>query len=223
MTTGKKNRRIVFCDFDGTITKKETFVAMLNRFAPDKMKEFSRKFAENSVTLREGVRGVLETIPSSEYENVVAFIKDMEIRDGFPEFLVFLKNEGVPFVVISGGLKDSVQTRLEVFSEYISGIFASSIDTGGDYLRVVSDFEHDDELVAKVRVMALYQFEESVAIGDGVTDNKIAMNSSMVFARDRLATFMAKSNKSFIPWNDFHDIRNFLENHWRTTKTSLSA
>jgi 2-hydroxy-3-keto-5-methylthiopentenyl-1-phosphate phosphatase len=217
MKQDPEKRRIVFCDFDGTITKQETFVSMLNHFVPDKMKEFGRKLAQKQVTLREGVRGVVESIPSKYYPEVVEFIKDRELREGFEELLVFLKKENVPFVVISGGLKDSVKTRLEPFSEYISGIFAPEIDPGGEYLRVISDFEEDDELVAKVQVMALFEFEESIVIGDGITDHKIALESSMVFARDRLAQFLKQAEKDFFLWNDFNDIRQTLRSLWNKT------
>jgi 2-hydroxy-3-keto-5-methylthiopentenyl-1-phosphate phosphatase len=217
MNAYPEKRRIVFCDFDGTITKQETFVAMLNRFTPEKMKEFGKKLSRKEVTLREGVKGVVESIPSRCYPEMIDFIKDREIREGFYEFLVFLKQEAVPFVVISGGLKDSVLNRLAPFSDFIAGIFAPEIDATGEYLRVVSAFEEDDELVAKVRVMELFEFEESIVIGDGVTDHKIAMESTLVLARDRLALFLEQEKKDFIPWNDFNDIRQILENLWNPT------
>jgi 2-hydroxy-3-keto-5-methylthiopentenyl-1-phosphate phosphatase len=215
MNTNPEKRRIVFCDFDGTITKQETFVAMLNRFTPEKMKEFGKKLSRKELTLREGVKGVVESIPSRFYPEMIDFIKDREIREGFYEFLVFLKKQEVPFVVVSGGLKDSVATRLACFSDLISGIFAPEIDATGEYLRVVSAFEEDDELVAKVRVMALFEFDESIVIGDGITDHKIALESSLVLARDRLALFLKQEEKDFIPWNDFNDIRQALENLWK--------
>ncbi|MBA3030531.1 MAG: HAD-IB family phosphatase [Desulfobacteraceae bacterium] len=218
MNTNPKKQRIVFCDFDGTITKQETFVAMLSRFVPDKMKEFGRKLSQKQVTLREGVKGVVESIPSRDYPAVVEFIKDREIREGFYDFLLFLKAEEVPFVVISGGLRDSVKTRLAPFSDYIAGIFAPEIDSSGEYLRVVSAFEEGDELLAKVRVMELFKFEESIVIGDGITDHKIALASSVVLARDRLAQFMKQADREYILWDDFNDIREILQNLWHKTE-----
>ncbi len=207
-------QKIVFCDFDGTITAEETLVAMLSRFVPEKMKEFGRKIAEKKITLRQGVRQVVESVPSARYPEVIDFIRKKDIRPGFPDFLEFLAGNKFPFVVISGGLMDSVKTRLAPFADLIHAIHAAEIDDSGKYLKVVSEFEEDDELVAKVRVMSLYRFEKCAAIGDGATDRKMALNASLVFARDRLARFLAKNGHDYIPWNDFFDIKNHLERIW---------
>ena len=214
MKAGKKHKRIVFCDFDGTITKQETFVEMLNRFAPEKMKEFGKKLIEKKVTLREGVRGVVESIPSSHYRDMIAFINDKEIREGFEELLIFFKDTDTPFIVISGGLKDSVERRLESYMNFIGGIYAPSVDSSGEFLKIVSAFEADDELVAKVRVMDLFSYDQSISIGDGVTDHKMALHSSLVFARDRLITFLDKNQARYVPWENFLDIKKYLVETW---------
>lgn len=60
-------KRIVFCDFDGTITAEETFVAMLDRFTPEVSARILPELYTKRLTLREGVRQMLESIPSSSY------------------------------------------------------------------------------------------------------------------------------------------------------------
>lgn len=211
MKTGAEPKRIVFCDFDGTITRQETFVALLKTYAPEKMEEFGRLFSQKKVTLREGVRAVVESIPSRYYPEMVDFIRDKEIREGFAELLVFLKAAAVPFVVISGGLKDLVTTRLAAYTDYISGIYAPCIDDSGPFLRVISDYEEGDELLSKVRVMQEFSCDQSIAVGDGVTDYNMAMNASLVFARDRLAAYLDQKQVPYVPWQDFFDVRAHLE------------
>jgi 2-hydroxy-3-keto-5-methylthiopentenyl-1-phosphate phosphatase len=215
MTITPDHKRMVFCDFDGTITVRETLVAMLRRYAPDKMEEFAKKIAGGKITLREGVRGVVESIPSHRYGDVVEFIRDQDIRPGFSALLDFLKDRGVPFVVISGGLVDSVKTRLAPYVDDIHGIYAAGIDNSGEYLKVVSEFEENDELVAKVRVMSLYRYEYAVAIGDGATDQKMALNASVVFARGLLARFLDKAGRPYVSWEDFFNIRDYLQDLWK--------
>lgn len=214
MKLEKNHRRVVFCDFDGTVTKQETFVAMLNRFAPEKMKEFGKKLFQKKITLREGVRGVVESIPSCHYRDMVEFIIDKEIREGFEDLLVFLKEADTPFIIISGGLKDSVELRLESYMDFIDGIYAPSINASGEFLKIVSAFEEDDELVAKVRVMDLFSYDQSISIGDGATDHKMALHSTLVFARDRLATFLYKSQVRYVPWENFLDIKKYFIQTW---------
>lgn len=208
------HKRVVFCDFDGTITKQETFVAMLNRFAPEKMKAFGKKLFQKEITLREGVRGVVESIQSCHYSGMVDYINDVEIREGFEELLVFLKDAHTPFVIISGGLKDSVERRLEPYADFIDGIYAPRIDASGEFLKMVSDFEEDDELMAKARVMDLFSYDQSISIGDGVTDHKMALYSTLVFARDGLAAFLDKRQVRYEPWENFLDIKKYLVQTW---------
>ena len=56
--------RIVFCDFDGTITAVETFVAMFKEFAPDVSAAVLPQLYNRQITLRQGVRQILESILS---------------------------------------------------------------------------------------------------------------------------------------------------------------
>ena len=42
----------------------------------------------------------------------------------------------------------------------------------------------------------------------------MAMAADLVFARDRLATYLDQQGKAYIAWNDFFDIRDYLIKHW---------
>jgi 2-hydroxy-3-keto-5-methylthiopentenyl-1-phosphate phosphatase len=42
----------------------------------------------------------------------------------------------------------------------------------------------------------------------------MAMHVPIVFARDYLADYLTDRNKPYIPWTDFHDVRDRLEMIW---------
>ena len=210
---------IVFCDFDGTITAVETFAGMLKEFSPELSAEVMPKLYNRTLTLREGVRQILESIPSSYYPKILDYAMGKPVRPGLAELIDFLSGQNVPFVVVSGGLKGMVETVLqrEGLKEKVDKIFAVDVTTQGEYLEVNSPFEGDTELLAKVQVMELYKIPENIIIGDSVTDVNMAMQGDLVFARDRLVNYMEDANKSYIPWNDFFDVRNYLINHWQVS------
>ena len=105
-------RRIVFCDFDGTITAVETFVAMFKEFAPDVSAQLLPQMYTCQLTLRQGVRQILESIPSHRYPDILEFTRSQPTRPGFIELLDFLETHQVPLVVVSGGLqRDSTLWR----------------------------------------------------------------------------------------------------------------
>lgn len=214
MKTPKIYKRIVFCDFDGTITAEETFVAMLKHFAAKPYDAMEKRMVEGRVTLRQAVRSLVESIPSSRYPQIIEFVKDKPIRPGFPELLDFLYFHGVPLVVISGGLMGSIAVKLAPFHHRIHAMHAAEVDAEEEFLRVHSSFESNEELVAKARVMKLYPCEQSIVIGDGITDLNSALAADLVFARDGLCRYLAKKNRPFIRWEDFFDVCNHLSKRW---------
>lgn len=210
------HKRVVFCDFDGTITAIETFAGMLKEFAPDLSAQLMPKMYDRTLTLREGVRQLLESIPSTRYPEIIAYATDKPIRPGLEALLDFLDTQDVPFVVISGGVQGIVKEVLsrEGLLERVAAISAVEIDTNSKYLQVRSLYEGETELVAKVEVMAHYPAQETIAIGDSVTDINMALKADLVFARDRLIDYMKSANKPYIEWNDFFDIRERLVQRW---------
>jgi 2-hydroxy-3-keto-5-methylthiopentenyl-1-phosphate phosphatase len=206
--------RIVFCDFDGTITIEETFVALLRQFTPDLADRLMPEMYARRLTLRDGVRQLLESIPSAKYPELIEFAKPQAIRSGFAEFLDFLDRHGIPFVLISGGVTVVVETVLGDLTQRMTGIHAVDLDTSGPYLKPISPFEGGTELVAKVDVIAQYPCDEAIVIGDSITDLNMALTAPVVFARDRLAVYLQESETAYIGWEDFHDIRQNLAQQW---------
>ncbi len=214
MVSERTYKQIVFCDFDGTITVEETFVGMLKQFATVPYEEVETQLIEGKLTLREAVRRLVESVPSKYHSHVLQYIDDKPIRDGFMELLDFLHYHGVPFVVVSGGLVESVSAKLIPYRERIHEIYAAETDNSGEFLRVSSKFESQSELVAKTRVMDRYICDQSVVIGDGITDLNIAMAADLVFARGQLAGFLETRGKPHIIWKDFFDVCNHLSKRW---------
>jgi 2-hydroxy-3-keto-5-methylthiopentenyl-1-phosphate phosphatase len=217
MSQSPSYQRVVFCDFDGTITAIETFAGMLKEFAPDLSAELMPKMYDRTLTLKAGVRQLLESIPSSRYLEMLDYAADKPIRPGLKALLDFLDRNHVPLVVISGGLRGMVTEVLTRNGsiERVAAIYAVDIDSREKFLQVHSDYEGETELVAKVAVMANYPAQETIAIGDSVTDINMALNADLVFARDRLIDYMRSENKPYIPWNDFFEIRDRLAERWQ--------
>jgi 2-hydroxy-3-keto-5-methylthiopentenyl-1-phosphate phosphatase len=209
-------KRIVFCDFDGTITVKETFVAVLKHFAPQLSAQLIPQIYARKLTLREGVRQILESISSSCYPEILEFSRGETIRPGFTELLDFLEAKQVPLVVISGGLRGMVEVVLGKLVQRVHAIHAVDIDTTNEYLQVKSEFEGGTELVAKVQVMEKYSAEEKIAIGDSLTDLNMALATPIVFARDALAQYLQQHQKPYIPWQDFFEVRDYLASLWNS-------
>ena len=212
--TPNNQKRVVFCDFDGTITVEETFVAMLKHFAPELSSQLMPEIYARRLSLRSGVRQLLESIPSECYGEIVEFSRGKLMRPGLVELLDFLDEKKVDFAIVSGGLRIVVETVMGDLVNRASVIYAVDVDASGPRLQVYSEFEGDTELVSKVRVMDQHPAEEQVAIGDSLTDFNMALQASSVFARDRLAEYLDEQQKPYTKWDNFFDVLENLSQKW---------
>ena len=212
-----KFSRVVFCDFDGTITTQDTFITMIEKFAPEVSAQLLPMIFSRQITLKEGVQQTLGTISTNYYSQIIEHTANQPIRPGLKEFLDFLNYIKIPCVVISGGLTDVVKALLErqQLINKIAGIYAGEVDRTGQYLRVYSSIESDTELVAKVKAMGQYPATEKIAIGDSVTDINMSLAADLVFARDRLMGYLDHENKPYVQWQDFFDVRDHLASRWQ--------
>lgn len=205
----------MFCDFDGTITEEETFVAVLKNFAPELSAKLLPEMYARRLTLRQGVRQILASIPSSRYSEILEFTQIQPIRPGFVELLDFLEFQGVPLVVISGGLRGMVETVLDSLVQRVHAIHAVDVDTSSTHLKVISPYEGGTELIAKVQIMSKYPAYQKIAIGDSITDLNMALEANVVFARDRLAEYLDEHKKPYIHWDNFSQVRDYLVKLWK--------
>ncbi|MBC2717371.1 MAG: HAD-IB family phosphatase [Desulfobacteraceae bacterium] len=208
-------QRCVFCDFDGTITAEESLEAVFKRFAPDMFSPIKDKMMALEISIREGVRQTLESIPSASYLDILEYVKNIPIRPGFESLLDFLDDQGVPFVIVSGGLRGMIDARLGSLVNRMHKIFAADVDISGEFMHVTSDFEGDMELVAKVDVLNLFNAKQKIVIGDGATDINMAQEGSLVFARDSLAFFLDHMKIPYRQWSDFFDVQTALSKIWQ--------
>ena len=215
-TSTVKHPAIVFCDFDGTITAVETFVGVLKQFSPTLANELIPKILAKEVTLREGVRQIVEAIPVSVYpDELLTFVQDKPIRPGLSSLVDYLDSRQIPFVVVSGGLRCLVEAVLKRENLYTrcAKIYAIDVEKTDEQLKVVSEWEGGTELVAKVEVIKheTQNKEKIIMIGDSITDVNASKYADLVFARDSLCNYLKEENIKFIEWTDFEDIREKLQ------------
>ena len=215
--------RVVFCDFDGTITTQDTFVSLLEKFAPETASQFLPAIFKQEITLKEGISKTLGAIPTHNYPAMIEFIAKQPIRSGLKEFIEFLNYASIPFVVISGGLTGMVEAVLEhqQLRTGVTAIYAGSVDTTGEFLQPYSQISSDTEFVAKAIAMKKYPADLKVAIGDSVTDINMSLAADLVFARDRLQQYLDAEQKAYLPWSDFWEIRDYLAASWQLEASAI--
>lgn len=201
-------KRILFIDFDGTITTEETLSkAMEMCISPKLFKEGKTKIQSGQWTLRQTVQFAFENIPGSSMDTIMEYVRTVPIRDGFPELLRKMKDMGIPVVIISGGLKPYVEEKIAPYKDLILAVHSLDINPTENSIELISPFEGETDVIEKTDVMALYDYESAICVGDGLTDIRMAMSCDKVFARDVLAKVLTEKGVPFSPWEDFFDVR----------------
>lgn len=205
-------KTIIFADFDGTITMEDTIVGSIRLFSnPEEVEEYNGKLERGEMTLSQVVRYAFEDAPSSYLPKMLRYVDQVGIRPGFQEFLEKMKELEIPVVVISGGMRQFSQRKLEPYKNWITKLHAVELDVSGSKMKVISPYDDGNELMKKTDVMALYDYEYSIGIGDSFTDLKMAQAVDTIFARDILAKYLDKIGKAYRPYENFYDIIHAIE------------
>lgn len=203
----------VFCDFDGTITAVDTFDLLMQ----DTYGDFWRRLKADLLSFRLTLRQVMEQLGAVlTARHLAAMERRMATfvpRPGFLRFLDAMDHAGIPVVVVSGGFLPLVEAVLlehrHRFKAVIAGLPVPQ-DHGGTRHHIHSPYRSEEELVAKARVMDVYGQGHAIAIGDGITDVRMAEAADVVFARDLLAGLLRERGMPFHPWRDFDDVVRLL-------------
>lgn len=200
-------KTIIFADFDGTITMEDTLAGAIRLFSdPEEYRIYTEKLARGEMTLSQVVRYAFDGAPSDLLPRMLEYVDGVAMRPGFPEFLDAMEALGIPVVVISGGAQQFSSRKLAPWMDRLAGFHAVDLDTSGPRMHLNSPYDDGNELLKKTDVMALYQYQHAIGIGDSFTDMNMALAVDTIFARDVLAKYLQKQGRPFIPYETFHEV-----------------
>ena len=202
-----------FCDFDGTITAVDTFDLLMQETYGDFWRRIKGDLLCFRLTLREAMDQVGIVLTARHLAAMEKRMATFVPRPGFLRFLDVMDQAGIPVVVVSGGFLPLVEAVLREHRHRFKAIIAGlpvPRDREGTHHHIRSPYNSEEELVAKTLVMERYGQGRTIAIGDGITDLRMAEAADVVFARDLLAGLLTERGVAFHPWHDFDDVSRLL-------------
>ncbi|WP_336771899.1 2-hydroxy-3-keto-5-methylthiopentenyl-1-phosphate phosphatase [Paenibacillus sp. MMO-58] len=212
MTTAKK--RIIFCDFDGTITVNDNIVAIIRHFNPPGWEDIANAVLSQKISIRDGVGQMFRLLPTSIQKEVVEYgINNVQIRDGFADLLQFCKDEQIEFYVTSGGIDFFVYPVLARFGIPEDHIYCNGSDFSGEQIEITWPHPCDEHCtndcgMCKTTIMRRFPASEyeRIIIGDSVTDFEGAKLADTVFSRHHLTDKCKELGLPHTEFTTFHDI-----------------
>ena len=197
---------MVFCDFDGTITERDTLQAVCQVFIPDVAARVLPAIGRHEISLQSGVRELINNLPAAAAADIRDFVSREPLRQGFARFAQQLMDWKLPLVVLSGGLGFCVEARLRPWRHLIHGLHALDINLSQTFMHALIRENSGQEAVPKATIMLSYAADDRIVIGDSLSDQSMALQADRVFARDRLLSFMRDRNRAVESFSNFEDI-----------------
>ena len=210
-------KTVIFCDFDGTITLSDNIVAIMKHFQPAGYEPIMKDIVDQKISLQQGVSALFGLIPSKQKNEVIEFVLGQAgIRDGFAEFLSYVRNEGIEFYVTSGGMDFFIDPLLAPFGIPKDHVYCNRADFTGDHIQIL--WPHpckapctNDCGMCKATIMRNFDPNsyERILIGDSLTDFQGAKIADLVYSRSILTKKCEELQVPHVPFTTFFDI---LEN-----------
>ena len=218
MTDLSRTQAVFFTDFDGTITTRDTLVVLLDHFADPKVCGCDWRDIEFDPTRPEvdKLQAELDLLPCSLEEALHLIDQEVCLRPGFVRCARRLAEQGIPLIVLSGGLLPLIHHLLDPLELDNLQIYANDLQIEEQrWIAKRPDLPRSGKSCNHCKSWHLRQLTGQNRIriyaGDGSTDFCAAGLADVVFARDTLATYLNHTERKHQRFRDWHDVMQHLE------------
>ena len=210
-----KNIKTIYCDFDGTITKKDAVNTFFELYADETWKDFEQLWIDGKISSRENAIKQVALLPELEEEVVDKYIDSIEIDEGFIDFVEFINSKNIELVILSDGFDLFIEKTLEKYNLRNIKFFANHLKYENNKFSIDFPYFNEDCVMGAGMCKCSHVKEKQFCyIGDGTSDLCVARKASALFASKNLATFCNKNDIKYIPFNSFCNIISFIQSNW---------
>lgn len=218
----------IFCDFDGTITLKDSgdlFFQTFSQFEP-----YHSDLLAGKITVRQYYHFVTHLLPCPLNEqDLEQFVDSLEIDPYFIRFTNYCKVQSIPLTIVSDGFDIYISKILEKHQINLPVMSNSMKVIENKYVPIFPNAVEGCECFCasckRNAILANNLTDEIIVyIGDGRSDFCPVYYADIVFAKGSLDTYCAKKHISYYPFTTFFDVQNLLiqQRKKNLKKTKLS-
>jgi 2-hydroxy-3-keto-5-methylthiopentenyl-1-phosphate phosphatase len=208
---------LIACDFDGTITQRDTLHLIVRRYGDGRLWEsIEPRLRAGELTLEQAMQEEFAGVRATPEQVRDLVLRDAGLRAGFADFVAWAREAGHRLLVLSSGFRSVIDAVLGRWGLGHLEVASHEAEFSADGCRLVWADRGERCAVCGRRckrhdVRARHAGETLVLIGDGVSDRCVARMADVVFARAHLARDLATDGVPFVPFEDFHEVREALE------------
>lgn len=203
-----------FIDFDGTITKEDMCLKLVDTFARTGWKEINHKWEQGEISTEECAARTLALI-SAGPEELETFFNTADIDITFPPFVRWAEEKKYPIIIVSDGYDNYIAQTLNRYNlkipYYANHLFCDGGKWKMSCLGMVPKCEKCGVCKTGIIESLLQPEFISVYIGDGYSDTCPIEFCDLVFAQKTLADYCEKSKIPYYRYNSFEDVMEKIE------------
>ena len=205
-------KRLILCDFDGTISLRDMGYVLLNRFSSGDWEAIDRDFCEGKIGSKEAYCRIAKIV-KGEKEAVLSFIRShSDIDPYFASFYHYCQEKGIDLKIISDGLDFYIKTILETHGLSEIPFYANGTRLrNGEGMELSFPYANDACGLCgtcKKRLIQIHRkgYDSILFVGNGLSDRCAAREADFVFAKSGLYTYCIDQDITCHFFENFNDI-----------------
>jgi 2-hydroxy-3-keto-5-methylthiopentenyl-1-phosphate phosphatase len=208
---------LIACDFDGTITTRDTLHVIVEAFGTRGVwAALEPRLRSGEMSVEQAMSEQFATVRATPQEVAALVRRDAPVREGFVEWVRWCRAEGHHLVVLSAGFRSVIEPVLAEAGVGDLEVVANDarFSRAGCELVWAERGERCgicDRMCKRWALNRRWTGQRLVYLGDGISDRCAARMADVVFARAGLAEHLAEEGVPFTPLHDFVQVRRDME------------
>lgn len=208
----------VFCDFDGTIARRDVGYNLFKHFSGGRTRELLPDWKAGRMTSREILVREAAMAPCTEAD-LLEFLKDFDLDPGFQGFAERCRSQNLELYIVSDGLDLYINRLLERYRLTHLPLITNHGYFNGSYIHI--EFPHTNRNCMRCgsckgeRIREYREKQDGpsriIFVGDGLSDACAAHEADLLFAKKDLERYCHMHNIACTSFADFFDVARTLE------------
>lgn len=211
-----KSPLLIACDFDGTVTREDTLVELLNRFGDPHWPDVQRRVVSGELSIREGLERQMGSLKANPQQVTQLLEERITVEPSFLPFLDALRARGIPVILLSGGFDLCIETVMRRTGVWPLPYLANRLRRQNGTWKV--EFPYPSlhcQACGHCKADPLRTWNRqgytTVFVGNGVTDRCPARVANLTFAKEELGRWCQAEGISVAAYESFDTIMRELE------------
>lgn len=201
----------IYCDFDGTITKRDSVNTFFEMYASQEWIDSEKLWIEGKISSKENAIiqvGMLKNVSQKQLDD---YINSIEIDEYFLGFVDYVKSQNIKLTILSDGFDLFIQNVLERYNLDIP-YYANKLTYKNGEFNIEFPY-YNENCDKKAGMCKCQKVKENhfCYIGDGTSDLCIASKADVLFASKKLHKYCQYNKIAHLHFTTFANIIDILK------------